>query len=84
MMKAMVIDCICDLTGDSKPLSRVRLPVPEAGVSQVLIEVAACGVCHTELDEIEGRTPPARLRWCPGIRSLGAWWPGDARRIVLP
>ena len=25
---------------------------------EVLIRVHACGVCHTELDEIEGRTPP--------------------------
>jgi propanol-preferring alcohol dehydrogenase len=33
--------------------------------------VAACGVCHTELDEIEGRTPPPRLPVVPGHQAVG-------------
>jgi propanol-preferring alcohol dehydrogenase len=31
----------------------------------------ACGVCHTELDEIEGRTPPADLPMVPGHEVIG-------------
>jgi propanol-preferring alcohol dehydrogenase len=33
--------------------------------------VTACGVCHTELDEIEGRTPPPRLPVIPGHQVVG-------------
>jgi propanol-preferring alcohol dehydrogenase len=35
------------------------------------IRVTACGVCHTELDEIEGRTPPPRLPVIPGHEVIG-------------
>ena len=31
----------------------------------------ACGVCHTELDEIEGRTPPPGLPVIPGHQVVG-------------
>jgi propanol-preferring alcohol dehydrogenase len=36
-----------------------------------LIQVSVCGVCHTELDEIEGRTPPPRLPVVPGHQVIG-------------
>ena len=35
-----------------------EMPAPVPGPGEILIAVFACGVCHTELDEIEGRTPP--------------------------
>jgi propanol-preferring alcohol dehydrogenase len=34
------------------------LPVPEPETGEILVKVTACGVCHTELDEIEGRLSP--------------------------
>ena len=34
------------------------LPVPEPKTGEILVKVTACGVCHTELDEIEGRLSP--------------------------
>src|SRR5690606_20193482 len=37
----------------------------------VRVRVLACGVCHTELDEIEGRTPPAHLPVVPGHQVVG-------------
>jgi propanol-preferring alcohol dehydrogenase len=37
-----------------------------------LIKVHACGVCHTELDEIEGRTPPPFLPVVPGHQVVGS------------
>ena len=37
----------------------------------MLIKVAACGVCHTELDEIEGRTPPPELPVILGHQVVG-------------
>ena len=33
----------------NKPLKRVELPIPEPGEGEVLIRVAGCGVCHTDL-----------------------------------
>ena len=54
---------------DSLELRDVREPEPQQG--EVLVRVAACGVCHTELDEIEGRTPPPRLPVIPGHQVVG-------------
>ena len=36
-----------------------------------LVKVSTCGVCHTELDEIEGRTPPSRLPMVLGHQVVG-------------
>ncbi len=57
-MKALVLNRITDLSKNEAPLELVEMPVPEPGEGEVLLKVLACGVCHTELDEIEGRTPP--------------------------
>ncbi|HEX9157050.1 MAG TPA: alcohol dehydrogenase catalytic domain-containing protein [Syntrophales bacterium] len=70
-MKAMIIDRITSLADERAPLSPVELPVPRPGEGETLIRVAACGVCHTELDEIEGRTPPPRLPVIPGHQVVG-------------
>lgn len=40
---------------EEKPLVLEDLPVPQPGRNQILVKVSACGICHTELDEIEGR-----------------------------
>ncbi len=47
------------------------LPEPVPGPGDILIKVNACGVCHTELDEIEGRTPPPNLPVVPGHQAVG-------------
>jgi propanol-preferring alcohol dehydrogenase len=59
MMKAMLLDRITDLSTAPHPLRLAELPRPVPQPGEVLIRVTVCGVCHTELDEIEGRTPPA-------------------------
>ena len=51
-------------------LALVERPVPEPAGGEILVRVAACGVCHTELDEIEGRLPP-RLPVVPGHQIVG-------------
>lgn len=48
-----------------------RLPCPRPGPDELLLRVLACGVCHTELDEIEGRAPPPRLPVTPGHQVIG-------------
>ncbi len=70
-MKAMVLKEIVQLRENREPLTLVELPDPEPGPGEVLIEVTACGVCHTELDEIEGRTPPPELPVVLGHEVVG-------------
>jgi propanol-preferring alcohol dehydrogenase len=70
-MKAMVINRIVSLLEDAEPLELVELPDPEPAAGEVRIRVSACGVCHTELDEIEGRTAPPRLPVVPGHEVIG-------------
>jgi propanol-preferring alcohol dehydrogenase len=71
IMKAMVLERLCDLSMEDKPLvlSEVERPIPVE--DQVLIRVRTCGVCHTELDEIEGRTAPPNLPVIPGHQVVG-------------
>lgn len=71
MMKAMVLSKIVALDSNDTPLQWVDLPVPEPGPGEILIRVSACGVCHTELDEIEGRLAPPRLPIVPGHEVVG-------------
>jgi propanol-preferring alcohol dehydrogenase len=70
-MKAMIIDHITDLREDHTPLQQVERPVPTPGDREILVRVATCGVCHTEMDEIEGRTPPPRFPVIPGHQIVG-------------
>lgn len=55
----------------SRPLERVRLPVPEPGPGEVLVEVEACAVCRTDLHLAEGDLPPRRPRTVPGHEVVG-------------
>lgn len=70
-MKAMVLRNVCDLRRNLQPLSLAIVAEPEPGPQDLLIEVAVCGVCHTELDEIEGRMPPRRLPMILGHQVVG-------------
>jgi propanol-preferring alcohol dehydrogenase len=70
-MKAMVLTRISDLRDDRNPLEMREVADPVPGEREVLLKVLACGVCHTELDEIEGRTPPPRLPVIPGHQVVG-------------
>jgi propanol-preferring alcohol dehydrogenase len=55
-MKAMVLKEISPI--EKEPLRMTNLPDPVPGPKEILIKISACGICHTELDEIEGRLPP--------------------------
>lgn len=55
-MKAQLLKAISPV--EKRPLELVELPVPHPGAGEILVQVLTCGVCHTELDEIEGRLPP--------------------------
>ena len=70
-MQAAVLEKITNIRENPQPLSFMDLPIPEPGERQILVRVAACGVCHTELDEIEGRTPPASFPYILGHQIVG-------------
>jgi propanol-preferring alcohol dehydrogenase len=70
-MKAMVLNQICSLAENKNPLELVNLAKPVPKAKEILIRVSTCGVCHTELDEIEGRTPPPLLPIVPGHQIVG-------------
>jgi alcohol dehydrogenase, propanol-preferring len=57
-MKAMLLRETALLSQRPTPLLFEDLPEPNIEAGEVLIRVTACGVCHTELDEIEGRIKP--------------------------
>lgn len=70
-MKAMVLQQLCDLSSQPNPLVLADWPQPEPAAGELLLRVSACGVCHTELDEIEGRAPPSRLPRILGHQVVG-------------
>jgi propanol-preferring alcohol dehydrogenase len=70
-MKAMVLNRLCSLDENTAPLELATLPDPTPGAGELLVRVLACGVCHTELDEIEGRTPPPDLPVVLGHQVVG-------------
>jgi len=70
-MKAMVLSEIQDLSHNLNPLEYCDVPDPVPTKDELLIQVSACGVCHTELDEIEGRMLPPRLPVILGHQIVG-------------
>ena len=68
-MRAMVLERIAAV--EEKPLKLVNLPKPALGRDQILVKVSACGVCHTELDEIEGRLVPSQFPVILGHEIVG-------------
>ena len=70
-MKAMLLSRIASLEDNPEPLQLADIPAPSPGPHEVRVRVSTCGVCHTELDEIEGRTPPPTLPVVPGHEVIG-------------
>ena len=64
-MRAMVLE------RPGAPLALVERPVPEPGPGQVLVKVAACGVCRTDLHVVDGELPEPGLPLVPGHEIVG-------------
>jgi propanol-preferring alcohol dehydrogenase len=86
MMRAMVLE-----SPRSRLVLRERpLPVPQAG--EILVAVAACGVCRTDLHVVDGELPDPKLPLVPGheivgrVAQIGAGVTGFAlgQRIGVP
>jgi propanol-preferring alcohol dehydrogenase len=78
--------------GAGAALRRERLPVPRPGPRQVLVKIATCGVCRTDLHLVDGELPQARYPVIPGheivgrVAALGAEIEGPAlgTRVGVP
>ncbi|MCH8839606.1 MAG: alcohol dehydrogenase catalytic domain-containing protein [Planctomycetes bacterium] len=70
-MRAMILPRIVSLGDVVTPLELADVRTPEPQTGEVRIRIAACGVCHTELDEIEGRTAPPILPVVLGHEVVG-------------
>ena len=70
-MRAMLLTATVSMDSNPTPLELVEMPVPKPADGELLLRVSVCGVCHTELDEIEGRTPPPVLPVVPGHEIVG-------------
>jgi propanol-preferring alcohol dehydrogenase len=68
-MKALILEKTAPL--ETKPLRPVELPVPEPGPAQIRLRVLACGVCHTDIHEIEGDIKPPQLPIIVGHEIVG-------------
>lgn len=45
---------------DTKTIAVEDIPIPEPGPGEVLVKVACCGICHSDLSLINGTFPPQR------------------------
>jgi propanol-preferring alcohol dehydrogenase len=82
-VKAMILKEFCeigergaagkrtDLPLKQEPLEWAEMPNPIPNPNQILVKVSACGVCHTELDEIEGRLIPPNFPIVLGHEIVG-------------
>jgi propanol-preferring alcohol dehydrogenase len=64
-MQAMLFD------RPGQPLRLAELPVPAPGLNQILIEVAACGVCRTDLHIFDGELSHPKLPLILGHEVVG-------------
>ncbi len=64
-MTAMVLE------RPGEPLRARELPRPEAGRGQVLIRIAACAVCRTDLHVVDGELTEPKLPIIPGHEIIG-------------
>ena len=82
-MRAMVLDA------PGTKLRLADLPVPEPGAGQVLVAVAACAVCRTDLHVVDGELPDPKLPLVLGHQIVGRVVEGGGRfepeeRVGIP
>ena len=73
----MLLESLGEVTPPHPPLRLVQHPEPTLHPGEVLLKVSRCGVCHTELDEIEGRLPPPQLPVILGHQVVGVITEGE-------
>jgi len=64
-MRAMI------LATPRQPLRATEIPAPRPTATQVLVKVAACAVCRTDLHVVDGELPTPKLPLVPGHEIVG-------------
>lgn len=55
-----------------EPVKIEQVPIPsDIGPNNVLVQVKACGICHTDFGILSGALPPPRLPMIPGHEPAG-------------
>ncbi len=68
---------------EENPLVPEDVPVPEIAPDEMLIRVKACGVCHTDLQTVEGDLALPKLPLIPGHQVVGCViTPPESRRFA--
>jgi propanol-preferring alcohol dehydrogenase len=67
------------LEAAGSPLQLAELPDPEPGAGEVLLEVAACAVCRTDLHILDGELDRPKLPLVPGHQIVGRVAAGGER-----
>src|SRR5512146_2879902 len=70
------------LRAPGTPLEPAELERPAAGPGRLLLEVAACGVCRTDLHVVDGELTRPKLPLVPGHQIVGR--AEDGRRLGVP
>jgi propanol-preferring alcohol dehydrogenase len=68
-MKAIVLHKPAPV--EDNPLLLQDVAEPQPGIDQVRLKVEACGLCHTDLHEIEAELPLPKLPLIPGHQVVG-------------
>jgi propanol-preferring alcohol dehydrogenase len=71
------------LDAPGRPLRPAELPAPEPAAGQVLVEVAACGVCRTDVHVVDGELPDSAVPLIPGHQIVGHV-EGSGERVGVP
>ena len=74
-MRAMVLEA------QGGPLHERELPDLEPGPGELLLEVAACGVCRTDLHILDGELPDPKLPLVQGHQIVGRVLVGGERHV---
>jgi len=70
-MRAMVLEKVS--TGrQRRPLQLRDVPKPRAAPGQLLVQVATCAVCRTDLHIVDGELPGPKLPLIPGHQIVGS------------
>jgi alcohol dehydrogenase, propanol-preferring len=82
-MRAMVLD------SPGRPLRDAEVPDPEPSPGEILVGVAVCGVCRTDLHIVDGELADPKLPLVPGHQIVGRVIEGGERftageRVGIP
>jgi len=59
------------LQSPRQPLQAADIPAPRPAATQVLVKIAACAVCRTDLHVVDGELPGPKLPLVPGHEIVG-------------